>query len=75
MVHHDFTTNPSANLFISIILALTGNILGTLENAHIPLIVMQFFQVLAWFSAFIIMLVTLYKTFKEKKNNKQQLND
>lgn len=73
--HHDYTHHPVLNVFISTLLATIGSVLGLLENAHIPVIVMQFFQLLAWFSAFVIMLVTLYKTFKQKKNNKEQLND
>jgi hypothetical protein len=55
---------------ITVVLASIGTALGSITGASIPVIVMQSFQLLAWFSAFVIMLVTLYKTFKEKKENK-----
>jgi hypothetical protein len=57
-------------MLITVSLAAVGTSLGTVSGAAIPLIVMQSFQLLAWFSAFIIMLVTVYKTVKAKKESK-----
>jgi hypothetical protein len=70
MIHHEYTPHPILNMLITVSLAAVGTSLGTVSGAAIPLIVMQSFQLLAWFSAFVIMLVTLYKTLKEKKENK-----
>jgi hypothetical protein len=67
MIQHEISSNPAINLILSVTLALLGNLLGGLGEIAIPLIVMQFFQILAWFSAFVIMLVTVYKTFKKDK--------
>ena len=71
MVHHVFTPNPYFNLFASILLAFTGNFIGSVTSIEIPVIIMQFFQILAWFSAFVVMLVTLYKTFKKDKTKEK----
>lgn len=71
MIHQDISSNISTNPVLSVILATLGSFLGLLDNAAIPLIIMQFFQLLAWFSAFVVMLVTLYKTLK-KDNSKDK---
>ena len=71
MIQHEISSNPAINLILSVTLALLGNLLGGLGEIAIPLIVMQFFQILAWFSAFVIMLVTVYKTFKKDKNKEE----
>lgn len=75
MIHHEYTHHPILNVVITVMLASIGTALQSITGASIPLIVMQSFQLLAWFSAFVIMLVTLYKTFKQKKENKVEDKD
>jgi amino acid transporter len=70
MIHHDYTPHPILNVFITITLAALGTGLGSVTGMAIPTIVMQSFQILAWVSAFIIAMVGVYKTFKDKKENK-----
>lgn len=72
MIHHDYSNNPLLNTFISVMLASIGSALNHLKDVQIPTVIMQSFQLLAWFSAFVIMLVTLYKTFKQKEKNKEE---
>lgn len=72
MIHHDITSNPSVNLLLSITFAIIGNLLGGVGVVAVPIIIMQFFQILAWFSAFVIMLITVYKTLKEPKDKKKE---
>jgi hypothetical protein len=71
MIQHDITSNSSINLLLSITFAIIGNILGGIGTVAVPIIIMQFFQILAWFSAFVIMLITVYKTLKEQKEKKK----
>ncbi len=71
MIQHDITSNSSVNLLLSITFAIIGNIIGGIGTVTVPIIIMQFFQILAWFSAFVIMLITVYKTLKEQKEKKK----
>ncbi len=72
MIHQDITSNYTTNPILSVVLALLGSFIGLFNDAAIPVIVMQFFQILAWFSAFVVMLITLYKTFKKDKNKDKE---
>jgi hypothetical protein len=74
MTHHDYTDNPFLNIIISFLLALIGSTtpqfvssVNFLDSIHIPLVIMQLFQILAWSSAVVIMLLTVYKTLKKKE--------
>ena len=71
MIHQDISSNYTTHPILSVVLALLGSFIGLFDDAAIPVIIMQFFQILAWFSAFIVMLVTLYKTFKKDKNKQE----
>lgn len=75
MIHHEYTPHPLLNVFISITLAALGTGLGTVTGMAIPTIVMQSFQILAWCSAFVIAMVGVYKTFKDKKESKVEDKD
>jgi hypothetical protein len=61
--HNNDNTVPS--LLVSILCAALGRILGDLEHAKIPEIVMQSFQCVAWFCPVLIVYFT-YKNHKKK---------
>ncbi len=67
MTHHDYTSNPILNIVVSITLATIGSIIPYIEHLHIPVIIMQLFQIGAWSAAIILMLLALFKEFKKKK--------
>jgi purine-cytosine permease-like protein len=70
MIHHEYTPHPILNMCITISLAALGTGLGSVTGMAIPTIVMQLFQILAWVSAFVIAMVSVYKTVKAKKESK-----
>lgn len=74
--HHNPTINAIIQFLVCTILTIAGsfgeNIVHFL-NTPIPVGIMNFFQILAWSSAFGLFLVGLIKLFKENKNDKTKV--
>ena len=66
--------HPVVGWAISIVFLFVGIAVKQIEETHIPLIVMQFFQIIAWSATIIVGFITTYgwvkKNFKKRKHGK-----
>jgi hypothetical protein len=64
--NHNDSSSPNLWL-LCVLLNLFGHFLSEVEHAHIPEIVMQFFQIAAWCGAIGIFFIQLKRRNKEEK--------
>lgn len=74
------SNDPRVNLVWSIVLLLTGNSIGHVDfqfllHLHIPPIIMEGAQTMAWIGAFGLFVVSAIKFFTERKKKKDDNNN
>lgn len=57
---------------LSILIAETAPSVNKIMELHVPPIVMECFQLLAWLSAFIIAVVAVFRYIKERKKKEDE---